>query len=55
MTVTDSSHEAYFIHSLQVLNMVKGASLVGQSIISYLQKQGYPELALHFVKDEKTR
>lgn len=39
----------------QVLNMVKGASLVGQSIISYLQKQGYPELALHFVKDEKTR
>ena len=35
--------------------MVKGASLVGQSIISYLQKQGYPELALHFVKDEKTR
>ena len=35
--------------------MVKGASLVGQSIISYLQKQGYPELALHFVKDERTR
>ncbi|WAR05102.1 COPA-like protein, partial [Mya arenaria] len=29
--------------------------LVGQSIISYLQKKGYPEVALHFVKDEKTR
>ena len=29
--------------------------MVGQSIISYLQKKGYPEVALHFVKDEKTR
>lgn len=35
--------------------MVKTAKLVGQSIIAYLQKKGYPELALHFVKDEKTR
>ena len=35
--------------------MVKTAKLVGQSIISYLQKKGYPEVALHFVKDEKTR
>ena len=35
--------------------MVRHAKLVGQSIISYLQKKGYPEVALHFVKDEKTR
>lgn len=35
--------------------MVRSAKLVGQSIISYLQKKGYPEVALHFVKDEKTR
>ena len=35
--------------------MVRNAKLVGQSIISYLQKKGYPEVALHFVKDEKTR
>jgi coatomer protein complex subunit alpha (xenin) len=35
--------------------MVKKAKLIGQSIISYLQKKGYPEVALHFVKDEKTR
>lgn len=35
--------------------MVKTAKLVGQSIIAYLQKKGYPEVALHFVKDEKTR
>lgn len=38
-----------------VLNMVRGAKLVGQSIIAYLQKNGYPEIALHFVKDEKTK
>ncbi|VDM67828.1 unnamed protein product, partial [Strongylus vulgaris] len=38
-----------------VLNMVKSSTLVGQSIISYLEKKGYPEIALHFVKDERTR
>ncbi|KAI5305919.1 hypothetical protein KEM56_002858, partial [Ascosphaera pollenicola] len=31
------------------------ASLVGQSIISYLQKKGYPEIALQFVQDSQTR
>ena len=35
--------------------MVRNAKLVGQSIISYLQQKGYPEVALHFVKDDKTR
>eukprot|EP01102_Stenamoeba_stenopodia_P015742 TRINITY_DN5405_c0_g1_i1.p1 TRINITY_DN5405_c0_g1~~TRINITY_DN5405_c0_g1_i1.p1 ORF type:complete len:1071 (+),score=284.34 TRINITY_DN5405_c0_g1_i1:663-3875(+) len=39
----------------QVLKMVKESHLIGQAIISYLQKKGYPEVALHFVKDEKTR
>jgi coatomer protein complex subunit alpha (xenin) len=39
----------------EVLHMVKTAKLVGQSVIAYLQKKGYPEVALHFVKDEKTR
>ncbi|CAJ0583840.1 unnamed protein product, partial [Mesorhabditis spiculigera] len=39
----------------EVLNTVKSANLVGQSIIGYLEKKGYPEIALHFVKDEKTR
>jgi len=29
--------------------------LVGQSIISYLQKKGYPEIALQFVQDPQTR
>ncbi|CAI2316133.1 unnamed protein product [Caenorhabditis sp. 36 PRJEB53466] len=39
----------------EVVNMVRSANLVGQSIIGYLEKKGYPEIALHFVKDEKTR
>ena len=38
-----------------VLHMVRNARLVGQSIIAYLQQKGYPEVALHFVRDEKTR
>lgn len=39
----------------EVLHIVRNAHLVGQSIIAYLQQKGYPEVALHFVKDEKTR
>jgi len=39
----------------EVLHMVRNAKLVGQSIIAYLQQKGYPEVALHFVKDQKTR
>lgn len=39
----------------QVLKMVKESHLIGQAIIAYLQKKGFPEVALHFVKDEKTR
>lgn len=39
----------------EVLYMVRNAKLVGQAIISYLQQKGYPEVALHFVKDDKTR
>ncbi|KNC71233.1 hypothetical protein SARC_16229, partial [Sphaeroforma arctica JP610] len=38
----------------EVLYMVRNAKLIGQSIIAYLQRKGYPEVALHFVKDEKT-
>ncbi|UYV67031.1 hypothetical protein LAZ67_4003692 [Cordylochernes scorpioides] len=39
----------------EVLYMVRNAKLVGQAIIAYLQQKGYPEVALHFVKDERTR
>ena len=39
----------------QVLYMVRNSKLPGQSIISYLQQKGYPEVALHFVNDNRTR
>lgn len=42
-------------HYDEVLHMIRTSKLIGQSIIAYLQKKGYPEVALHFVKDERTR
>lgn len=39
----------------EMLSIIKTSSLVGQSIISYLQKKGYPEIALQFVQDPQTR
>ena len=39
----------------EMLEIIKNSSLVGQSIISYLQKKGYPEIALQFVQDPQTR
>jgi len=41
----------------KVFGMVRPghSNLVGQSIIAYLQRKGYPEVALLFVKDEKTK
>ena len=38
-----------------MLQIIKTSSLVGQSIIAYLQKKGYPEIALQFVQDPQTR
>jgi len=53
--------EALFKLALQnhqygdVMRMVHHSRLCGQAIISYLQQKGYPEVALHFVRDHKTR
>ncbi|PKI84976.1 hypothetical protein MVES1_001325 [Malassezia vespertilionis] len=44
-------HERYD----DVLSIIRTSRLVGQSIIAYLQKKGYPEIALHFVQDKTTR
>jgi len=38
-----------------VLKMIAEYNLVGTSIIAYLQQKGFPEVALHFVKDDKTK
>lgn len=39
----------------EVLRLIKTSQLVGQSIISYLQQKGYPEVALQFVQDPQTK
>ncbi|PHT76232.1 Coatomer subunit alpha-3 [Capsicum annuum] len=39
----------------QVMSMIRNSELCGQAMISYLQQKGFPEVALHFVKDELTR
>jgi coatomer protein complex subunit alpha (xenin) len=40
---------------LEVMNMIKQSKLCGKAIIVYLQEKGFPEVALHFVDDLKTR
>jgi len=60
-TITIDTTEYLFKRALsrhrfdEVLRMVKNSNLIGEAIIGYLQRQGYPEVALQFVKDEKTR
>jgi coatomer subunit alpha len=39
----------------RVLNIIKQARLCGQAVIAFLQRAGYPEIALLFVEDEQTR
>ncbi|CCH61765.1 hypothetical protein TBLA_0F02230 [Henningerozyma blattae CBS 6284] len=39
----------------EVLRIINNSNLVGENIISYLQKAGYPEIALQFVQDPQTR
>jgi coatomer protein complex subunit alpha (xenin) len=39
----------------QMLHIIRTSSLVGHSIIAYLQKKGYPEIALQFIQDPTTR
>jgi coatomer protein complex subunit alpha (xenin) len=38
-----------------VMAIIQNSSLVGQSIIAYLRNKGYPEVALQFVRDARTR
>ncbi|KAJ5882803.1 coatomer subunit alpha [Penicillium subrubescens] len=38
-----------------MLQAVKNTTLVGLSIISYIQKKGYPEIAMQCVRDPRTR
>lgn len=37
------------------MHMIQHKDLCGQAIIAYLQEKGFPEVALHFVKDDRLR
>eukprot|EP00033_Pygsuia_biforma_P002814 GCRY01003108.1.p1 GENE.GCRY01003108.1~~GCRY01003108.1.p1 ORF type:complete len:1215 (+),score=402.83 GCRY01003108.1:394-4038(+) len=39
----------------KVLRMIREKTIPGHAIIAYLQKKGYPEIALHFVKDVQAK
>jgi len=39
----------------KVMHMVKHSRLCGRSIVAYLQSKGFPEVALHFVREPNTR
>jgi len=39
----------------QVMQMVKHGRLCGRAIVAYLQSKDFPEVALHFVREPKTR
>jgi coatomer protein complex subunit alpha (xenin) len=39
----------------EVLRLMQSKKLIGQSIIAYLQKKGFPEVALHFVQDDQIK
>jgi coatomer protein complex subunit alpha (xenin) len=39
----------------QVLAQIRSGLLCGQAIIAFLRKKGFPEVALHFVRDDYTR
>ena len=39
----------------RVLHLMETSNLVGQALIAYVRKKGYPEIALHFVQDPSTR
>lgn len=39
----------------QVMYMVRHSRLCGRAIVAYLQSKGFPEVALHFVREPKTR
>ena len=39
----------------QVMKMVRHSRLCGRAIVAYLQSKGFPEVALHFVREPRTR
>ncbi len=61
LTLSIDTTECFFKVALmkkqygEVIRMIRNSRLCGQAIIAYLQAKGFPEVALHFVEDKKTR
>ena len=43
------------LHLQRLVLQVKHSRLCGRAIVAYLQSKGFPEVALHFVRDPQTR
>ncbi|KAF0990267.1 hypothetical protein HZS_3940, partial [Henneguya salminicola] len=39
----------------EVLRIIRSSNLVGQALISFVREKGLPEIALHFIKDTRTK
>mmetsp|Transcript_12825 Transcript_12825/g.19436 ORF Transcript_12825/g.19436 Transcript_12825/m.19436 type:complete len:1256 (+) Transcript_12825:97-3864(+) len=39
----------------RVMELIAHSNLCGRALVKYLQERGYPEVALHFVREPKTR
>ena len=55
MVLTNTFFSACFVQYGQVMHMVRHSRLCGRSIVAYLQSKGFPEVALHFVREPHTR
>ena len=60
-TISIDTTEAQFKLALankkytKAMHMVRNSRLCGRAIVAYLQSKGFPEVALHFVRDPRTR
>lgn len=60
-TITYDATEPHFKRSLarreyaDVVRAIRSGSMCGQAVLSYLQRAGYPEIAMHFVEDTATK
>jgi coatomer protein complex subunit alpha (xenin) len=60
-SITYDATEPHFKRSLarreyaDVVRAIRSGSMCGQAVLSYLQRAGYPEIAMHFVEDTATK
>eukprot|EP00804_Cyclotella_cryptica_P003609 CCRYP_002235-RA/>CCRYP_002235-RA protein AED:0.13 eAED:0.13 QI:142/0.33/0.25/1/0.33/0.25/4/0/1023 len=52
---TEARFKLALANKKQVMHLVRHSRLCGRAIVAYLQSKGFPEVALHFVRDPQTR